>query len=129
MGAKFGPAGNSESFAAMGYKKTIQVPEYIVRMGLDAYEYQCGRGVRISEEAAREFGQKAREYSVALSLHSPYYISLSSIEKEKRDGSIEYILQSARAADAMGAQRVVVHSGSCSKISREKKRWNWQKIP
>ena len=38
MGAKFGPAGNSESFAAMGYKKTIQVPEYIVRMGLDAYE-------------------------------------------------------------------------------------------
>lgn len=119
MGAKFGPAGNSESFVAMGYKKTIQVPEYIVRMGLDAYEYQCGRGVRISEEAAREFGQKAREYSVALSLHSPYYISLSSIEKEKRDGSIEYILQSARAADAMGAQRVVVHSGSCSKISRE----------
>lgn len=119
MGAKFGPAGNSESFAAMGYKKTIQVPEYIVRMGLDAYEYQCGRGVRISEEAAREFGQKAREYSVTLSLHSPYYISLSSIEKEKRDGSIEYILQSARAADAMGAQRVVVHSGSCSKISRE----------
>ena len=103
----------------MGYKKTIQVPEYIVRMGLDAYEYQCGRGVRISEEAAREFGQKAREYSVTLSLHSPYYISLSSIEKEKRDGSIEYILQSARAADAMGAQRVVVHSGSCSKISRE----------
>lgn len=119
MGAKFGPAGNSESFAAMGYKKTIQVPEYIVRMGLDAYEYQCGRGVRISEEAAREFGQKAREYSVTLSLHSPYYISLSSVEKEKRDGSIEYILQSARAADAMGAQRVVVHSGSCSKISRE----------
>lgn len=119
MGANFGPAGNSESFAAMGYKKTIQVPEYIVRMGLDAYEYQCGRGVRISEEAAREFGQKAREYSVTLSLHSPYYISLSSIEKEKRDGSIEYILQSARAADAMGAQRVVVHSGSCSKISRE----------
>lgn len=119
MGAKFGPAGNSESFVAMGYKKTIQVPEYIVRMGLDAYEYQCGRGVRISEEAAREFGQKAREYSVTLSLHSPYYISLSSIEKEKRDGSIEYILQSARAADAMGAQRVVVHSGSCSKISRE----------
>lgn len=119
MGAKFGPAGNSESFAAMGYKKTIQVPEYIVRMGLDAYEYQCGRGVRISEEAAREFGQKAREYSVTLSLHSPYYISLSSLEKEKRDGSIEYILQSARAADAMGAQRVVVHSGSCSKISRE----------
>lgn len=82
MGAKFGPAGNSESFAAMGYKKTIQVPEYIVRMGLDAYEYQCGRGVRISEEAAREFGQKAREYSVTLSLHSPYYISFPVLRRK-----------------------------------------------
>ena len=118
MGAKFGPAGNSESFAAMGYKKTIQVPEYIVRMGLDAYEYQCGRGVRISTEAAQAFGQKAKEAGVALSLHSPYYISLSSLEEEKRTGSIDYILQSARAADAMGAQRVVVHSGSCAKLSR-----------
>lgn len=118
MGAKFGPAGNSESFAAMGYKKTIQVPEYIVRMGLDAYEYQCGRGVRISTEAAQAFGQKAKEAGVTLSLHSPYYISLSGLEEEKRTGSIDYILQSARAADAMGAQRVVVHSGSCAKLSR-----------
>lgn len=119
MGAKFGPAGNSESFQAMGYRKTIQVPEYIIRMGLDAYEYQCGRGVRISGEAARAFGEKAREHQVTLSLHSPYYISLSGIEEEKRLGSIEYILQSARAADAMGAQRVVVHSGSCAKLSRQ----------
>ena len=118
MGAKFGPAGNSESFAAMGYKKTIQLPEYIVRMGLDAYEYQCGRGVRISTEAAQAFGQKAKEAGVTLSLHSPYYISLSGLEEEKRTGSIDYILQSARAADAMGAQRVVVHSGSCAKLSR-----------
>lgn len=48
MTAKFGPAGNSDSFRAMGYRRTEQVPEYIRRMGLDAYEYQCGRGVRIS---------------------------------------------------------------------------------
>lgn len=41
MTAKFGPAGNSDSFRAMGYRKTEQVPEYIRRMGLDAYEYQC----------------------------------------------------------------------------------------
>ncbi len=103
----------------MGYRKTIQVPEYLVKMGLDAYEYQCGRGVRITQEAAREFGEKAREHGIALSLHSPYYISLSGIEEEKRLGSIEYIRQSAQAAAAMGAKRVVVHSGSCAKISRQ----------
>ena len=119
MKTRFGPAGNSESFQAMGYRKTIQVPEYLARMGLDAYEYQCGRGVRISTEAAQELGKKAQEHQIALSLHSPYYISLSSLEEEKRTASIGYILQSAQAASAMGAQRVVVHSGSCAKISRQ----------
>ena len=116
---RFGPAGNSDSFKTMGYKKTIQVPEYVERMGLNAYEYQCGRGVRISEEAARELGEEAARRGIALSLHAPYYISLSSLEEEKREGSVEYILQSARAASAMGAERVVVHSGSCAKISRQ----------
>ncbi len=116
---RFGPAGNSDSFKTMGYKKTVQVPEYVERMGLNAYEYQCGRGVRISEEAARELGEEAARRGIALSLHAPYYISLSSLEEEKREGSVEYILQSARAASAMGAERVVVHSGSCAKISRQ----------
>ena len=103
---RFGPAGNSDSFKAMGYKKTIQVPEYVEKMGLNAYEYQCGRGVRISEEAARELGEEAARRGIALSLHAPYYISLSSLEEEKREGSVDYILQSAKAASAMGATRV-----------------------
>ena len=96
---RFGPAGNSDSFKAMGYKKTIQVPEYVEKMGLNAYEYQCGRGVRISEEAARELGEEAARRGIALSLHAPYYISLSSLEEEKREGSVDYILQSAQLVD------------------------------
>ncbi|MBO1679555.1 TIM barrel protein [Bittarella massiliensis (ex Durand et al. 2017)] len=119
MAAKFGPAGNSQSFKDQGYKATIQAPGYVEKMGLDCYEYQCGHGVRISPEAAAAFGKKAVEHGIALSLHAPYYISLSSVEEEKRQKSVEYILQSVRAADGMGADRVVVHSGSCSKISRE----------
>jgi len=54
-----------------------------------------------------------------LSLHTPYYISLSSPEAETRLKSINYILQSAEAAKKLGAQRIVVHSGSCSKMTRE----------
>lgn len=53
---KFGPAGNAESFAKMGYKNSLDVPDYIVEMGLDCYEYQCGRGVNIGEEKALPFG-------------------------------------------------------------------------
>jgi len=118
MSAKFGPAGNSESFTKAGYKSSLDVPEYIVKMGLDAYEYQCGRGVNIGEEKARELGKKAADAGVALSLHAPYYISLAAAEEAKLDNSINYILQSARAADQMGATRVIVHAGSKGKIDR-----------
>ena len=114
----FGTAGNSNSFYDMGYKSTSQVPEYIKKMGINAYEYQCGRGVRINQAEAIKLKQNAGAESIRLSLHSPYYISLSSLEEEKRDNSINYILQSAQAARLIGADRVVVHSGSCSKISR-----------
>ena len=120
MAVKFGPAGNSESFAKMGYKGSLQVPEYIVKMGLDAFEYQCGRGVNIGEEKARQLGALAAEQGVALSLHAPYYISMSSLEEAKRDTSVGYILASARAVDWMGGQRIVVHSGSCGKLTRER---------
>ncbi len=118
MSAKFGPAGNSDSFAAMKYKSSLDVPEYIVKMGLDAYEYQCGRGVNIGEDKARELGRLAAEKGVSLSLHAPYYISLAAAEEAKLDNSINYILQSARAADQMGATRVIVHPGGKGKFER-----------
>lgn len=120
MSAKFGPAGNSDSFSKMGYKTSLQVPEYIVNMGLDCFEYQCGRGVNIGEEKARELGRIAKEKDITLSLHAPYYISMSSVEEQKRLNSIKYILDSAKAVDFMGGDRIIVHTGSCGKISREK---------
>lgn len=119
MSAKFGPAGNSESFFKMGYKGSLDVPEYVEKMGLDAFEYQCGRGVNIGLDKAALLGKKAAEKGIALSLHAPYYISMSSVEEEKRLNSLNYILSSARAVKAMGGNRIVVHTGSCGKISRE----------
>ncbi len=119
MSARFGPAGNSESFSKMGYKSSLFVPEYIEKMGLDAFEYQCGRGVNIGFEKAEKLGKLAKEKDIVLSLHAPYYISMSSVEEEKRIKSVDYILQSARAVNAMGGERIVVHTGSCGKISRE----------
>lgn len=118
MPARFGPAGNSEYFGA-NYKSTIQAPGYLEKMGLDHYEYQCGRGVKVSDKTAISLREKAAQHNISLSLHAPYFISLSSIEPEKRDNSINYILQSCDAAKRLGAQRIVIHSGSCAKISRE----------
>ncbi|MEG0692272.1 MAG: TIM barrel protein [Oscillospiraceae bacterium] len=119
MNAKFGPAGNSESFTALGYKKSTDIPTYIKKFDLDAYEYQCGHGLRVNEKTMRDFGALAKEANIALSLHAPYYISLSSVEEEKRLNSINYILESAKVADFCGATKIIVHSGSCGKLSRE----------
>lgn len=119
MSALFGPAGNSESFLEMGYKHSTDVPEYLLKMGLDAFEYQCGRGVNIGLDKSKILGEKFKEKNLRISLHAPYYISMSSIEEEKRLNSVNYILASAKAVDAMGGDRIVVHTGSCGKISRE----------
>ena len=51
MSAKFGPAGNSESFAKVS-KSSVDAPRWLAGLGLDCYEYQCGKGVRVSEALA-----------------------------------------------------------------------------
>lgn len=117
MGAKFGPAGSSDRFSAE-CKSSMQLPGWLGRMGLDHFEYQCGRGVRVSDKLAAGLKAKAEEHGITMSLHAPYFISLSSVEKEKRDKSIDYILQSADAAKRLGAERIVIHSGSCAKMTR-----------
>ncbi len=119
MSAKFGPAGNSESFYVAGKKSTFQAPEWLASLGLDAYEYQCGQGVRGSEDAFRKVGEEAKKHGILLSLHTPYFISLSGVEEEKRLKSLDYIGQSLAAAEAMGADTIVIHTGSASKITRE----------
>lgn len=116
---RFGPSGNSDLFYSEGYKSSLQMPKWLKNMGLSAYEYQCSKGVKIKEESATKLGIEARENDIFLSIHAPYYISLSSIDKEKRDNSVNYIIKTLEAASWMGAKRIVVHAGSCSKISRK----------
>lgn len=118
MSAKFGTAGNPQEFYDRGLKHSRQMPAYLKELGLDAYEYQCGRGVNIGEKAAYELRRAAEENGITISLHSPYFISLSTTEENKIAGNIRYITDSALAVTRMGGERVVIHSGSCGKVSR-----------
>ncbi len=115
----FGPAGNSNSFYDQGFSHSWQMPQWLNDMGLNAYEYQCNKGIHLKDETAREIGDKCREYGIRLSIHAPYYINLSSTEAEKRDKSIKYITDSLRIAKIMGAGRVVAHPGYVSGVSRQ----------
>lgn len=119
MAAKFGPGGNSESFRAAGLRSTLQAPRFVRELGLEAYEYEAGNGITGSSEMFLAVGAKAREHGIKMSFHAPYFISLSSVEKEKRLNSIGYIQRSAEVSELLGADIMVVHCGSCAKISRE----------
>lgn len=79
---------------------------------MDAYEYQCGRGVHIREETARKLGENARACGIRLSLHAPYFINLANPNPERQRQTIGYIVCAGRAAGWMGADRVVIHSGA-----------------
>ena len=118
-GIRFGTAGQSESFAAMGYKSSLDIPEYTAKFGLTAFEYQCGRGVRLGQDKAAKMAADAAARGILFSLHAPYYISMSSLEEEKRLNSIDYLLQSAAAVRAHTAIRIrpaVVRSAAVAKV-------------
>ena len=110
----FGPAGNSQEFKK---EKNLSLLNYLKSYNLKAYEFQCGMGIKITQEKAEEFFKNME--GITISIHAPYYISLSSVEEEKRKNSVQYILKTAKIAKAMRAKRIVVHSGSCRKINRK----------
>ena len=117
--ATFGPGGNSESFYDAGHKSTLEAPKWLSEIGLDAYEFEAGNGLRASAETLSKIGAVAREYGILMSLHTPYFISLSGVEEEKRLKSISYIRDSIAAAELLFADTIVVHAGSAAKITRE----------
>ncbi len=119
MSVIFGPAGRATSFDTMGYKKSEQIPLYLEKFGLKAFEYQCGQGVRVSEKSATPLRNAAAEKGVSISLHAPYYISMSGMEEAKRLGSLRYFRESVSAIKLLGGDRVIFHSGSCGKQTRE----------
>ena len=116
--AKFGPGGNSDSFYAEGHKSTAEAPAWVKARGLDAYEYEAGNGLTAGEASLRKVGEEAKKHGVLMSLHTPYFISLSGVDPEKRLKSVDYIKKSLWAAELLGADTIVIHSGSAAKITR-----------
>ncbi|MBQ1226334.1 MAG: TIM barrel protein [Clostridia bacterium] len=119
MSTLFGPSGNSKAFYDAGLKHTYQAPKWVSEMGLDAYEYSAGNGVTGSLETFAKIGAEAKKYNIAMSFHTPYFISLSGADPEKRLKSLSYIGQSLDAAEALGADTIVIHMGGTAKMTRE----------
>ncbi len=117
--ALFGSAGNPDAFYQAGYTASVNMPEWLAGQGLTVYEYQCSRGAKIREETARSIGLKAAEYSIKLSIHAPYYISLATEDEKIAANTQQHFLKSLEVARWMGADRVVFHIGGPGKQERQ----------
>ena len=115
MSAKFGPAGNAMDFP---YKSSADAPRWMKELGLDCYEYQCGKGIHVGEETARKVGQNAAEHGIDLSLHAPYFINLANPDPDSLTKTTGYITGACLVASQMGANRVIIHSGALMKRTR-----------
>ena len=109
---RFGPAGNSDGFYAAGYKQTRQAPAWLRGLGLDAFEYSFGHGVRMGADTGAAIGAAFAAEDVALSVHLPYFINLAAEDSERRKKNLGYFTDGLRAAQSMGARRAVFHPGS-----------------
>lgn len=99
---------------------SIDAIPIIKKIGLHAMEIEFVRGVHMSLDTARELGKVAKENNIELSIHAPYYINLSSVEKVKIEQSKKRILDSMERGEAMGAKIVVIHPGYYGDYTHEK---------
>ena len=68
---KFGPSGNSESFANEKHKSTEEAALWCKERGLDCYEYSFGRGINIGDEKAQAIGDEGKKFGVEITVHAP----------------------------------------------------------
>ena len=115
----FGPSGCGEEFYNEGHKGILEVPEWIKRKGLDAYEYSFGHGYQMSSQLARMAGEKFKEFDVKLSLHAPFYINFANPNEEMFKKTQGYITTGIKFLRAFGADRLIFHPASCGSMTRE----------
>lgn len=116
---KFGPSGNDKLFYEQGYKETSQMAKWLKEMGLNAYEYSFGRGIRLSVEKASLYGNAFADCGISVSVHAPYFINFANPDDETVEKSYDYVIESCKMVKLMGGNRVVVHTGTNGKLSRE----------
>ena len=109
MTIKFGPAGLGP------VKGALEMLEHYHKLGLGACEISFTYQVYIKPEDASIIGKKAKELSIDLSIHAPYYVNLNSKEKAKRESTKKRILDCCRIGHLLGAKVVAFHPGYYAK--------------
>jgi len=80
-------------------------------IGLDALELGWVQAVRVSEETCALINQTARDESVAISVHAPYFINLNA-DDEEWPKSRKRLMDAAFYGHLAGATDIIFHPGS-----------------
>ncbi len=113
----FGPAGTPIQCEK---SETLEGIKCAKELGLNAYEVEFVRGVKMKEELALKIKEENQKLKLRISSHAPYYINLATMEKDKEKRSIYHILSSAKTTYLMGGDITVIHPGYYQKLSKEK---------
>ena len=112
-----GPAGNCISAED---RSTISSLKHLAQLKLNAQEIEFVRNVYLNSKGAKEVGALAEELKIRLSIHAPYFINLSSMDKKVIEASKKRIWDSVVRADEMKAEIVVFHPGYYSGFPPDK---------
>lgn len=115
---KFGPSGFCDEFIRTN-KSTLDMPEWLKKNNLNCYELSFTNGVRLSDETAKTYGDKFKEYNIEVSVHAPYFINFANPDELAIEKSNMYIISSLQKMKFLGAKKLVFHPGTMMKMSRE----------
>ena len=116
---RFGTAGVPPSFRLLK-AKIHDVPSLLHEEGLEAFEYQAvrwGAQPQIMQKDAEKLGVEAKKHDVRLSVHGSYFVNLAG-KDDVISASKERLIAGAIAADWMGADVLVFHTGFYGKLEK-----------
>jgi len=113
---RFGPAGMPLECKG---KSLCEGIEYVAKKELNAFEVEFVRGVKGKVDEWKKARKSAEKNDVLLSCHAPYWINCCSPVKEKQEITIRNLLQTARAANILGAYIIVFHPGYYQNLTKE----------
>lgn len=92
-------------------------PENAKEMGAECFQFfsrspRGGGAAPISDESAKLFKERSKEYGFESYIHTPYYINFASVSDKIYHGSINAVREELERGTKLGVKYVMTHMGS-----------------
>ena len=99
--------------------KPLQFLNFLKSVGLGSCEIAFTHSIYMKPEQAEIIGKEAEKTGISLSIHAPYYVNLTSNDKQKIIDSKKRILDACRIGDLLTAKYIVFHAAYYQKLSKK----------